>query len=121
MTKRAVFNTAAKHLLTQNCKSVDDFGCCLYRGNNGTSCAVGVLIPDELYHKELEGNFDRFPRFLAEHFPGNSKAIALAKLTHKYEVLLEKLQLIHDKLLPEEWRTALDKLAKEEKIIRPEY
>ena len=121
MTKRAVFNTAAKHLLTQNCKALSEFKVCRYQGENGTKCAVGVFIPNELYHRDLEGNILMIPATLEREFPGNSKAIALAKLTHKYEVILTELQLIHDKLLPEEWRTALDKLAKEEKIIRPEY
>ena len=121
MTKRAVFNTAAKHLLTQNCKALSEFNICRYQGENGTKCAVGVCIPNELYHRDLEGNILMIPATLESEFPGNRKAIALAKLIKKHEPLLRQLQLIHDKLLPEEWRTALDKLAKEEKIIRPEY
>lgn len=27
---------------------------CAYRGSDGTKCAVGFLIPDEEYHRELE-------------------------------------------------------------------
>lgn len=29
---------------------------CRYRGDNGTMCAVGCLIPDELYHPHMEGS-----------------------------------------------------------------
>ena len=121
MTKRAVFNKSAKHLLTQNCKALSEFNNCLYQGDNGTKCAVGVFIPTALYHRDLEGNILMIPGTLEREFPGNSKAIALAKLIKKHEPLLSQLQLIHDKLTVEEWRIALDKLAKEEKIIRPEY
>lgn len=28
---------------------------CLYRGPNGCKCAIGMLIPDELYDKNMEG------------------------------------------------------------------
>ena len=120
MTKRAVFNTAAKHLLTQNCKSKGDLGC-MYRGNKGTSCAVGVLIPDELYDRSMEGGFSTLIKKIDHKYCGNKIAKDLVNLFNKHEPLLFRLQLIHDNILPEEWRTALDKLAKEEKIIRPEY
>jgi hypothetical protein len=35
--------------------SVTEKGECLYRGPNGTRCAVGLLIPDEAYFPALEG------------------------------------------------------------------
>jgi hypothetical protein len=58
ITNQLLFDTVVKHLLTQNQKSqevgVED-RICLYRGPGGLKCAVGVLIPDEEYHSEMEG------------------------------------------------------------------
>lgn len=61
LNKQEVFNKVALHLLKQGVRSQSDyddtgsFGCA-YRGDNGTSCAVGCLIPDELYHPDMENS-----------------------------------------------------------------
>jgi hypothetical protein len=53
MTLQETFDKVCVHLLTQLQKSVflDSNGsmACAYRGPNGLKCAVGCLIPDELY------------------------------------------------------------------------
>ena len=58
MEAQEIFDKVAPHLFTQGCRSsadaADFFASCLYRGPNGMSCAVGVLIPDELYDPEME-------------------------------------------------------------------
>ena len=43
----------ATHLATQR-KVSDLCGTCLYRSPNGCKCAVGILIPDELYSHFIE-------------------------------------------------------------------
>ena len=56
MEPQQIFNKVATHLLKQNKRSIDKgTDVCLYRGPNGTKCAVGVLIPDSLYLKTMEG------------------------------------------------------------------
>ena len=115
MTKRAVFNKVAKHLLTQNCKSTGDSGC-MYRGYQGTSCAIGCLIPDKLYDWSMEGGFDEVIDKLED-----KGAIKLVKCFKDNFDMLLNLQGVHDFTYVSEWRTALDKLAKKLKIIRPEY
>lgn len=57
LTPQKIFDTVATHLFTQGERSYDrsDPEVCLYRGPNGLKCAVGVLIPDELYDPEMEG------------------------------------------------------------------
>ena len=57
MTKQQIFDKIADHLLTQNAVSVGpgDNAMCKYRADDGLSCAIGCLIPDELYVKKLEG------------------------------------------------------------------
>lgn len=42
--------------LENNFPSLDDDGdVCRYRGRLGRECAIGVVIPDELYDKAIEG------------------------------------------------------------------
>lgn len=61
MNPQEVFNTAAKALLDQKVPSAKHEGegamgtSCLYRGPNGTKCAIGHLIPDEHYNRCMEG------------------------------------------------------------------
>lgn len=54
MTPQEIFDTVAKHLITQGQQSQRDDGTCLYRGPGGLKCAVGVLIPDDVYTRKME-------------------------------------------------------------------
>src|SRR4051812_610560 len=59
MTDQEIFDKVATHLLTQNAKSLllepGQPISCLYRGREGKKCAIGCLIPDELYTPYIEG------------------------------------------------------------------
>jgi hypothetical protein len=92
MTPQEIFDTVAKHLFTQG-KQSTDYVSCLYRGPEGTKCAVGILIPDAAYDADMEGcsvaglfdpdacQLDEFspPAWMAEHVS-----------------LLQRLQNVHD-------------------------
>lgn len=59
MNKQEVFDRVWNHFVVEgNPLSIsrDIEGSCLYRGPDGTKCAVGLLIPDELYSPDMEGN-----------------------------------------------------------------
>ena len=56
MTSQQIFNIVATHLFAQGKKSEDHSKRCVYRGANGTKCAVGVLIPDEVYQSKWDQN-----------------------------------------------------------------
>jgi hypothetical protein len=65
MTPQEIFDTVAKHLFTQGKPAKQmvpdpdsddgEDNQCRYRAADGTKCAVGVLIPDELYVESMEG------------------------------------------------------------------
>lgn len=60
MTNQQIFDKVALHLLKQGKRAMSDWGnpnglSCSYRGEDGTSCAVGCLIPDEHYVPAMEG------------------------------------------------------------------
>lgn len=92
MTPQEIFDTVARHLFAQGKQSRDSVSC-LYRGPDGTKCAVGVLIPDATYDEDMEGwpiaglfdpdacQLDEFslPAWMGEHVN-----------------LLQRLQNVHD-------------------------
>jgi hypothetical protein len=50
-----IFDLVTNHLITQGRPARVDDGRCRYRMAGGLRCAVGALIPDELYKEEFEG------------------------------------------------------------------
>jgi len=113
MNKQDIFNKVATHLLNQNKRSSmrTKAGaiCCAYRGDDGTSCAVGCLISDKDYTADMEAH-SVSPLF--RDFP-----IIGAKLGHKD--FLSKLQWIHDQAIIGEWRDKLIDLANTEGLTLP--
>jgi hypothetical protein len=55
MTQQEIFDTVAKHLFTQGRQGKNNFAAsCSYRAQDGSTCAVGCLIPDNLYSPAIE-------------------------------------------------------------------
>lgn len=107
MTNQEIFTTVKNHLLTQNARSAEPIkegmseSYCKYRGPNGLMCAVGCLIPDEMYSDSIEFNpVGYLPKEILDHMGGN-------------EWLLQRLQSIHDLIEVENWHSALGDLATE--------
>ena len=105
MTNQEVYDKVKAHLLTQNAKSISKDGDCKYRMIRSTKrCAIGCLIPDNLYEKEMEGNavhnlLHDFPK-VKEFFDGVSSN------------LLDALQSVHDSELVKNWPRELEAVAK---------
>lgn len=56
ITTQGLFDKAVKGVLSQGCASYcSTQSACLYRGPNGTKCAVGILITDESLIDDIEG------------------------------------------------------------------
>jgi hypothetical protein len=56
MTNQEIFTTVRSHLLAQNARSFDpERRLCVYRDWEGKKCAVGALIPDDIYALNMEG------------------------------------------------------------------
>lgn len=104
MTHQEIFNKVARHLLTQNKKSVlFSGGSCAYRGKDGLKCAIGCLISDDDYCFAMEGNS---VTTLSYDFPG----LGLREITEQSNLLLS-FQNIHDNFPPNEWWKRLLTLA----------
>ena len=93
-----IFNTVAKHLLTQNKRSEATDGLCMYRSDAGLRCAIGCLIPDEKYSAALEGM-------------GMDRSEVKNALPDKYQCadmsFLCSLQSIHDACSTWSWKEEL--------------
>lgn len=112
MTKQEVFDKVATHLLRQGRPSKATFGGGGYRGayrsKGGLKCAIGVLIPDDRYHKGLEGCSVK-----------NAKVKASLDGVVDYGEcypLLKQLQFTHDQRWPEQWADCLAYIAGEHKL-----
>lgn len=110
MNHQDLFNKVADHLLSQGQRSISliastgDMGCA-YRGEDGLKCAIGALIPDEIYSRHIEGK--------------SVVSLAVKKILPRCGVgtdlstleFLKALQDIHDKEDPFCWRKSLIYLA----------
>lgn len=105
MNTQEAFDIMIAHLRKQRKKSiiVDEEGdiICMYRNPWGLKCAVGVLIPDEMYNPDMEGK---------------SVSHLISKFPHMFagiqEDLLECIQRIHDRYPVDSWEKRFKELAK---------
>lgn len=108
LTKQKVYDKVARHLLTQNEKAVLEENMCRYRTPDGRKCAVGCLIPDDVYHDSIEG--DTVRRLLC-----SARDIStVLRQNLSYEVhgeLLSALQTLHDESEVRTWRKGLREIA----------
>lgn len=97
--------TKAKMLehISQNFKgkSVNDDGLCVYRGNNGTKCAVGLFIPDEIYTKRMDSDKGMSAIQLSRFYPDVANHMPLGLQEMHY------LQLVHDNSNPANTKESL--------------
>ena len=97
-TDRDIFNNVMDLLIQQNAKSQDAKGICLYRGDEGRKCAVGLIMDEYKPIWESVG-----VRGIIEcEYPAAQDKINL----------LEVLQSVHDLEPVEEWPNIEVKLAK---------
>ena len=54
MTNQEAFDKVKAHLLLQNSRALYKNHGCRYKDQDGKKCAVGCLIPDELYEDRFE-------------------------------------------------------------------
>lgn len=89
MTPQEIFDIVVTHIYSMKHRSRNsDQPACAYRAEDGSRCAVGILIPDENYHPDMENNgVGDLLNYWNEHLPswfGDNEA------------LLRYLQAAHD-------------------------
>lgn len=120
MDRQRVFNLVCNHLLSQK-KVSERLGTaqCSYRGEAGTRCAIGCLIPDELYTEAMEGLMVSHPNIISAL---SSAGVLTEQDTNRISTLqfLQKLQGIHDSIHPERWESKLREFAYDYNLVMPE-
>lgn len=110
MTNQEAFDRMVTHLRKQGGKSEAHDGMCVYRAPSGRRCAVGVLITDEFYLDELEGQLVRDEQMrlvLNKAIPGVDLG------------LLDMMQEVHDKVAVCYWEENWKKVAERYHLIMP--
>lgn len=103
--RQEIFDRVARHLLTQKERSVTR-GRCRYRGAQGLKCAIGCLIPDELYRVDMEGKG-------AHTFLIRDILTKAGINTECMTYMLVHLQAAHDHGLVSGWPQRLRNIAKQ--------
>ena len=75
---------------------------CAYRGENGTKCAFGHLIPDALYKPSMEG-INAMALLCRKLIYSVSNAKALQPSLEVHMDLLDALQAAHDNISPNDF------------------
>lgn len=114
MDRQSVFNTVAKHLLTQNARAADEDGKCFYRAPNGMKCAMGALIPDELYKPTME---NKEASYVCNNYPEIAQHLGVETMEDR--AFLNNLQRLHDYKDPSLWRIALANFAARHSLEMP--
>jgi hypothetical protein len=103
-----IFDYVVDHLRRQGVAALNLGEECVYRNLKGQTCAVGCLIPDELYNEDLEEQ-----GVITNYF---WKAIGLDKPKNTEKLtLLQDLQLAHDAGVPN-WDKNLRNVADQYKL-----
>ena len=123
MNLQEIFDKVATHLLTQNKKAQSPVvpgeqikPKCLYRAPDGSKCAVGCLIPDDLYDPAIEGSSVAddivWEAATGELDYDRAEEFALGDL-------LTQLQITHDEDEVEYWPNALRCIAEGRHLTLP--
>ena len=107
LSKQEIFDTVTKHLATQGEQATinheDDGPSCQYHApDGGLKCAVGCLIPDDMYLSGMEG---KTVSALFGEYPKTIQRIGFDRKKHLG--LLEGLQDVHDQEFVGDWPSTL--------------
>lgn len=97
MNKQEVFNKVVTHLRKQKIPARSD-GNCVYRSADGLMCAVGCLIPDNLYDPGIEG---QVVAGVIADFPKVAESLGIESMND--EDFLHQLQIVHDEFIVTRW------------------
>lgn len=96
LNMQETFENVVRHLYAQGHPAMDESGACLYRGPNGTKCAVGCLIPDDLYKRQMDEDGGSVLNLLPM-FPELWELFDVRDNNNKeWQDFLHQLQLAHD-------------------------
>lgn len=113
-SEQEIFDFVVEFLLKQN-KQAKIANLCAYRGEDNTKCAVGCLIPDDIYCDEMEdtGSIGGVIRKAKEGIFNSKTNEWIVENLADHFLLLQRLQHIHDQCYPAQWKEGLKTVAKD--------
>ena len=115
LSNQEAFNIMVRHLRRQDCASilVNGLGLCAYRGIKGRMCAVGALIPNNIYLDIMEKN-------PIGDLLKDTNFTELQEFFSELNVsLLMRMQKIHDRADVSHWTEAFAEVAIEYNLTFP--
>ncbi len=111
-TKQEIFPKVVTHLRKQGQRAVAD-GHCKYRTSDGLSCAVGCLIPDELYTFNIEGASvtAAISGFTEKNNRLLGEILRSLGIGREHRTLLSDLQNLHDGSYVLHWESGFLRIA----------
>ncbi len=111
MAKQDTFDTVVAHARKQGCKAETNADArnvreCRYRMPCGKKCFVGILIPEDMYDPEFEGDSPE----------GGLLSTLLEELGHNVQLCLD-LQQVHDNCDVAKWERELENVAEKHKLV----
>jgi hypothetical protein len=86
-SEQELYDYIGTFLIKQGKQSKNGDGC-IYRGPNGTKCAVGCVISDHYYRKRMDNDGYSALEMI--------KSFKLPKFFHKFDKFLDDAQNVHD-------------------------
>lgn len=109
MTRQQIFTKVKNHLLSQNAKAMGKYATCMYRTAEGLKCAIGCLIPDDVYTRNIEHKtVDLLCSGVVKDFD---------YLKQFDKSFLRRLQVIHDNVDVKNWENELKAFARLENLV----
>lgn len=119
-TLQQIFDQAYNGVVAQGGQSSDTVGRCMYRGPEGRKCAVGHLLPDELYRPNMEGTTVDYG---ATVLKASLRQVGIDLDDKPTKLLVIRMQAIHDDTSEgnflEEFKQAMQALATENNLKVP--
>jgi hypothetical protein len=113
-TDQEIFDAVSCHLLlAQREKSIAS-GRCSYRSVHNRACAIGCLIPDDVYDRQMDSGVWSIDQLLAG-------SRALYDMYGQHRSLLIDLQKVHDFCDVRDWPDSLVRVADDLDLCVPDW
>lgn len=96
MTPQEIFDAVCDHLAKQKKRAAREHGGCYYRTPDGLKCAVGCLIPDELYDRRMDSFYDDDEDNYAGNFHQVADGIRIGIYSKDLRWMLDHINLLCD-------------------------
>lgn len=125
ISQQDIFTSIVTQTLRQGARSLraDKTGksmpVCAYRGAEGRKCAVGGVLPDEVYSPDMDQAAGTIADVLEQLTVRYGAEAEIVKEITRDLDLLTRCQHVHDDVLPEDWYNEFARIARDFDLMMP--